>query len=103
MTLPVPGALGAQWARTAATGLPEIHCDRPRLCRASRQPRPEGGRRGNVPLRPTHGGRAEMPEPARAPAILTPVGLLIRLKTGRKEFSGRKRSERGQGDAPAAV
>ncbi|CAI9159729.1 unnamed protein product [Rangifer tarandus platyrhynchus] len=103
VTLPVPGALEAPWVRTAATGLPETHCDHPRLCRASRQPGPAGRRRSNVPLRPTHGGRAEMPEPARAPAILTPVGLLIRLKTWGTGFSERERSARQQGEAPAAV
>lgn len=101
MTLPVPGALEAQWARTAATELPETHCDRPWLCRASRQPGPAGRRRGNVPLRPTHGGRAEMLEPARAPAILTPVGLLIRLKTRGTGFSERERSARQQDEAPS--
>lgn len=103
VTLPVPGALKAPWVRTAATGLPETHCDHPRLCRASRQPGPGGKRRGNVPLRPTHSGRAEMPEPARAPVILTPVGLLIRLKTRGTGFSERERSARQQGEAPAAV
>lgn len=56
-----------------------------------------------MPLRPTHGGRAEMLEPARVPAILTPVGLLIRLKTQVTGFSERERSARQQGEAPAAV
>ena len=51
-----------------------------------------------MPLRPTHGGRAEMLEPARAPAILTPVGLLIRLKRRGTGFSERERSARQQDD-----
>lgn len=57
-----------------------------------------------MPLRPKHGGRAEMLEPARVPAILTAeVGLLIRLKTQVTGFSERERSARQQGEAPAAV
>lgn len=44
-----------------------------------------------------------MLEPARAPAILTPVGLLIRLKTRGTGFSERERSARQQDEAPATV
>lgn len=67
VTLPASGALGTQRAQTGSTGPPEIHCDRPPLCRASQPPapsRPADSRRcNNVPLRPQHGGHAEMPEP----------------------------------------